>query len=297
MVERLKNKVAVITGSGRGIGRAIAMSMAQEGARVVTNAQHSGGAEAVAREIVNSGGQAIPFCGDISDFNVAGKLVQAALEHFGSVDILVNNAGIASGLKPIWDMAEDEWNPMIAVHLKGTFNCIRHACVIMKEQKWGRIINTVSRARLGLRHNANYGAAKAGIVGLTKCVAVDMAPYGVTCNAYSASAATRMTSTDEMKARLRKSYEEGEISREFRDSLLNVDPPEALAPLVVYLCTQQAAAITGQVFSITKRDVHIYAEELKQSLFNDGGWTVEELTDAVPRDLLGSIAFNLGPRK
>lgn len=297
MTERLKNKVAVITGSGRGIGKAIAVSMAKEGARVVTNAQHPGVAEAVAREIVDSGGQAIAFCGDISDFGIAEKLIQTAVETFGRLDILVNNAGIAIGLKPIWEMEEGDWDPMIAVHLKGTFNCLRHACIVMKEQKWGRIVNTTSRARLGLRHNANYGAAKGGIVSLTKCVAVDMAPYGVTCNAYSASAATRMTSSDEMKARLQRSFQAGEISKEFRDSLLNVDIPEVLAPLVVYLCTQEACAITGQVFSITKRDVHVYTEELKESIFQDAGWTLEELADAVPQDLLKGISGNPGPRK
>ncbi len=294
---RLNKKVAVVTGSGRGIGKAIATRFAAEGAGVVTNAAHAGAAESVAEEIARSGGDAISFTGDISRFDVAGKLIQSAIDRFGRVDILVNNAGIATGLKSIWELGEDDWDAMIAVHLKGTFNCVRHVAPLMKQQKWGRIINTTSRARLGLRHNANYGAAKAGVVGLTRCVAVDLAPFGITCNAYSASAATRMTSTDELKERLQRSLQAGEITRDFHDSLINLDAPESLAPLVVYLCTDEAAGINGQVFSITKRDIHVYTEELRNSVFNEDGWTIEGLAEQVPGALLQGMVSQIGPKR
>jgi 3-oxoacyl-[acyl-carrier protein] reductase len=296
MGNKLKDKVAIITGSGQGVGRAIALAMANEGARIVTNGRSTHGSpENVAKEITELGGQAIPFIGDISNFKVARELVQTALNRFGRLDILVNNAGRGDGGKMVWDMTEEDWDNMIASHLKGTFNCIRHASVIMKEQRWGRIVNTTSGARVGMVERCHYSAAKAGIVGLTKSVALEMDKFGVTCNAYSPSAGSARW-TQERKAELDKYLAEGTVTKEFHDYMLNPPPPEANVALVVYLCTDEAAYINGQVFSVRGGKIRIYKEEVKNSVVKEEGfWEVEELVASVPKVLMKGIESRIGP--
>jgi 3-oxoacyl-[acyl-carrier protein] reductase len=294
MGRRLEDRVAIITGSGRGIGRAIALTMAKEGARVVTNDCDPGVAEAVTSEITDSGGQAVSFVGDVSRFEVARKLMQAAVDNFGGLDILVNNAGI-TGHNPIWDMTENEWDNLLVVNLKSTFNCIRHACVIMKEQGWGRIINATSSARLGIIENCNYCAAKAGIVGLTKGVAMDLGSYGITCNTYAPTAATRTCGNEEQRARTKREYELGIMTKEFYEIVINPPPPETIAPLLIYLCTDEAADINGQVFDILGQRIRIFTEEAKNRIAKEEGlWTVEELAGLVPKVLLKGIEVTLG---
>jgi len=285
MGNRLKNRVALITGSGRGIGRAVALAMAKEGAKVATNDCDPGFAEAVVKEIAGIGGVAISFLGDVSKFKVANELVQTTVDNFGTLDILVNNAGVSRD-NPIWDMTEEDWDYVTAVHLKGSFNCIRHACGIMKEQRWGRIINTTSPARLGLVWNSSYSTAKAGIVGLSKGVALDLSSYGITCNAYAPVAATRMTLSETHKARLAREYDSGAITKESYERKMNPPPPEAIPPLLVYLCTDEAADINGQVFGVRGQEIHVYQEQTKNSIVkNEGFWTVDELVELVPKAL------------
>ena len=289
----LKNRVAIITGSGRGIGRALAIAMAREGAQVVTNDLDCGFAEAVAKEITDEGGKAIPFLGDISDFEMARKLVHTAVDNFGRLDMLVNNAGPSGARKRIWDMTEGDWDIVIASHLKGSFNCIRHACVIMKEQQWGRIINTSSPARLGTQGNCEYSTAKAGILGLTRGVALDLGSYGITCNAYVPTAVTRINTrgSEEYKARMKKEYETGTITKQYYEKQTMPRPlPEAIPPFVVYLCTDEAANINGQLFFIWgQQEIHIFKEEIKRSIVKDGLWSVEELVHMVPNVLLHGL--------
>ncbi|MFC2001130.1 SDR family NAD(P)-dependent oxidoreductase [Chloroflexota bacterium] len=292
MSNRLKNRVAVITGSGQGMGKAIAIAMAREGAKVVTNNRQpgtSGGdAETTAEEIRGIGGQAVPFCGDISSFEVARKLIQTAVAEFGRLDILVNNAGGVDAHNMVWQMTEAEWDNTISVHLKGSFNCIRHAAGLMKEQRWGRILNATSTAWLGASPYCNYVAAKAGIVGLTRAVARDVGGYGVTCNAYAPKAATRRLITEEKKVGFRKRYEMGLMGRELYEELINPPDPETVAPLIAYLCTDEAADINGQVFGITGGSIAIYSEPVKKKVIRkeEGLWTVAELTELVPGVLL-----------
>lgn len=291
MGERLKDKVAVVTGSGQGIGKAIAIALARGGARVVTNNRRpgteGGDAETTAKEIRDMGGQAVPFFGSISEFDIAQKLIQTAVDSFGRLDILVNNAG-ADAPRMVWNMTEEDWDRCVDSFLKGSFNCTRFACGLMREQRWGRIINTTSTAWLGTVGHCNYGAAKAGLVGLTRAVAREMGRYGVTCNAYAPTAATRFTLSDEIVAGFKKRYEAGLMTKERYEELTSPPSPETVTPLIVYLCTDEAADINGQVFDVTGGNIAIYSEPLKKKSIvkPEGLWTVEELIDQVPKVLL-----------
>ncbi len=295
---RLKGKVAVVSGSGRGIGRALAIALANEGAQLITNGRRAGTAESVAKEITNLGGQAVPFTGDISNFDVARKLIQTAVDEFGQLDILINNAGTTTSLllKP-WNATEEDWDTCIDSHLKGTFNCIRHACSIMMGQRWGRIINTSAIAWVGVPPQSIYGTAKAGIVGLTRAVARNLGRYGITCNAYCPQAETQAFSKEEIRAHLKDMYESGFMTKEQYEIIfdtpspdeiiLDMPSPESNTPLIVYLCTEEAADINGQTFDIHKGDISIYSEPVKLNTIHKekGLWTVEELTKLIPEIL------------
>jgi len=291
MRERLKDRVAIVTGSGQGIGKAIALALAKEGAKVVTNNRRpgteGGDAETVAKEIKNMGGKAVPFFGSVSEFDIAEKIVKTAVDSFSRVDILINNAG-ADAPRMVWNMTEEDWDRCVDSFLKGSFNCTRFACGLMREQRWGRIINTTSTAWLGAVGHCNYGAAKAGIVGLTRNVAREMGRYGVTCNAYAPTAATRFTLSEDVVAGFKKRYEAGLMTKERFEELTNPPSPETVTPFIVYLCTDEAADINGQVFDVTGGDIAIYSEPVKKKsiLKREGLWTVEELIKQVPRVLL-----------
>jgi len=302
MGDRLKDRVAIVTGSGQGIGKAIALGLAEEGARVVTNNRRpgteGGDAETVAKEIKALGGEAVPFFGSVSEFDVAEKIVKTATDSFGRLDILVNNAG-ADAPRMVWNMSEEDWDRCLDSFLKGSFNCTRFACGLMREQKWGRIINTTSTAWLGTVGHCNYGAAKAGLVGLTRAVAREMGRYGVTCNAYAPTAATRFTLSDEIVAGFKKRYEAGLMTRERFEELTNPPRPETVNPFIVYLCTDEAADINGQVFDVTGGNIAIYSEPVKKkSIVKEKGmWTVEELIAQVPGVLLAGYKNPAAPKK
>lgn len=288
----LKDKVVIITGSGQGIGGALAIAFAAEGAKVITNNRapgtKGGDAETVAKEIIAKGGQAAPFFGDISKFDVAQKLVQTAVDKFGRLDILINNAG-ADAPHMVWNMTEEEWDLSIDSFLKGSFNCTRHACSLMREQKWGRIINTTSTAWLGTVGHCNYGAAKAGIVGLTRAIAREMGRYGVTCNAYAPTAGTRFTLSEDIVAGFKRRYEAGLLTKERYEELTNPPSPETVAPFLMFLCTDKAADINGQVFDVTGGNIALYSEPVKKNTIEkkDGLWTVDELIQQAPKLLAG----------
>jgi len=319
MGNNLNGEVAVVTGSGQGIGRAIAIEMAKEGAKVVTNnrkpnstdvtnlvgysmdslnktrqdklnkgiAELKGDAESVANEIKKLGGQAIPFYGDVADFKTAGKLIQTAVDSFGSIDILVNNAGTFRYAN-IWNMTEEIWDAVTLNKPKSYFNTIRHAVPYMMKQKWGRIINTSSPAWLGsAMENSNYCAANAGVVGLTRGVARELYSYGITCNAFAPSALTRATVT--ILARWEKEDENGIPTDKGRTAAFERAPvAEALAPFITFLATQDAANITGTVFRVGGNHVGLYSDPQEIATIDkkEGMWTVDELRQVAPRDLL-----------
>ncbi len=290
MANALRGKVAVVTGSGRGIGRSLVLAMAKEGASVVVNDFVPERAETTAKDIKDAGGRAAAFVGDITKFEVAKELIQAAVNNFGRIDILVNNAGIGIP-RMIWDMSEEDWDRTVDVHLKGTFNCTRHACSLMKEQGSGRIINVTSIAWLYSWGDCNYAAAKAGIVGFTRTVANDMRAYGVTCNAYRPFAETGLLPPEKRAAHWKEALKAGAITEEqAKDLLTDIPPVETIPPLVIYLCTDEAANITGQVFDIRGGDLAVYAMPVKRNPIHKdykkkGLWTLEELKNAVPKML------------
>jgi len=287
MADSLINRVALITGAGRGIGRAMALALAKEGSAVAINDYDTDVAEATAQEIKDTGGQAIAVAGDIASFDTAAGIVQSTIDYYGSLDILINCAGnfIHS---MIWEMTEEVWDRVVTTHLKGTFNCMRHACVPMMKQGWGRIINTTSVARLGVAGDCNYVAAKGGIASLTKAAALELGRYGITCNAYDPIAATRMTIGEEEIARVTELYESGNITKDFYERVLHPPLPETVPPLIVYLCTDAAADINGQIFRIRGENIAIYGGETeKNNISKEAGlWTVAELAEAMPKVVL-----------
>ncbi|HEY95073.1 MAG TPA: SDR family NAD(P)-dependent oxidoreductase [Dehalococcoidia bacterium] len=287
MGNRLKGKVAIVTGSGQGIGLAIAIALAREGAAVITNNRREGteggDAKTAAEQIKSMGGEASHFFGSISEFSVAEEMITTTKEKYGSVDILVNNAG-ADMPHMIWNMTEEEWDTCLDSFLKGTFNTSRFACGIMREQKWGRIVNTTSTAWLGTVGHCNYGAAKAGIVGLTRAIAREMGKYNVTCNAYAPTASTRFSASEDIQAGFKKRYEAGLMTKERYEELTNLPDPMTLTPFLIYLCTEEAANINGQVFDVTGGNITMYSEPVRMKSIDkkDGLWTIEELIKLVP---------------
>jgi 3-oxoacyl-[acyl-carrier protein] reductase len=291
MAELLKGKVAIVTGSGQGIGKAIAIGLAKEGAMVVTNNRSAGtkggDAETVANEIIAFGGKAVPYFGSVSEYAGAEKMVKAAVDNFGSCDILVNNAG-ADSPRMVWNMAEEDWDKCVDSFLKGSFTCTRFVAPLMKEKGWGRIINTTSTAWLGTVGHCNYGAAKAGIVGLTRAVAREMGRYGVTCNVYAPTAATRFTLSDDVVAGFKKRFEAGLMTKQRYEELTNPPAPETVNPFIVFLCTDAGADINGQVFDVTGSEIALYSEPKKINIINkEGMWTVAELAEQSPVLLKG----------
>jgi 3-oxoacyl-[acyl-carrier protein] reductase len=320
MTQNLKDKVAVITGSGQGIGRSIAIGMAKEGAKVVTNNRKpgstgfaimneslvknlndsdrktllkeskaaTGDAETTARAIRDLGGEAEPFFGDITDFEVARRLIQTAVDRFGRIDILVNVAGTFA-FSPIWEMSEETWDKVCMVKPKAYFNCIRHALPYMMEQKFGRIINCTSGAfKGGGIRQANYSAANAGVVGLTYAVAQEVIQFGITCNAFAPNAKTR--ASFEIYA-YEKAQPEGQgpwVYENYRIPLDASPNPDDLAPFICYLATDEAANISGSVFFVGGQSVNLYSEsDIMSSITKQGDpWTVEEMKRAVPMDLM-----------
>lgn len=306
MGEILKGRSAVVTGSGRGIGREIALAMAAQGAKVVVNdpgvARDGSGADLapadeVVAEIKKAGGIAVANYDSVADFKAAENIIKTCVDNFGRIDILVNCAGVLRE-RMIFNMSEDDWDAVVNVHLKGTFNCTRHASLLMRDQRYGRIINTVSVAFKGTVGQSNYGAAKGGILSFTRSVARELGRYNITCNAFAPLAATRMTVTPEVKAGWKKRYEAGLITKEYYDFLLNMPGPEHIPPIVVYLASDAAADINGQLFHAERGKVAIasVSEEVR-TIFTKDMWTVEELADLVPKTLLVGYVNPAPPEK
>ena len=278
----LAGKVAIVTGAGRGIGRAHALALAAAGAKVVVNdlggSLTGEGADAtpaqqVVAEIETAGGSAVADGENVADFEGAARLVRRAIDAFGRLDILINNAGILRD-RMLMNMTEGEWDAVIAVHLKGHFAPTRHAAAYWRERSKasddvkGRVVNTSSPSGVfGNVGQANYGAAKAGIAGLTLIAAQELQRYGVTVNCLAPNARTRMTES---------AFELPDDAAEF-DAL----DPANMAPIVVALCADEAQEITGQVIHIWGGAVNALQGWTAGELFHrDEGWDADELLAA-----------------
>jgi NAD(P)-dependent dehydrogenase (short-subunit alcohol dehydrogenase family) len=299
MGDRLKGKNAVVTGAGRGIGRDIALALAKEGANIVVGdlggavtgeGTDKGPADEVVEEIKKLGVKAIANYGDVSNWSDAEGMIKACVDSFSRIDILCNVAGIDKP-KMIFNMEEADWDPVLSVHLKGTFNLSRHACVRMREQRYGRIINTSSDAFVGTVGHVNYGAAKAGIVGLTYAIAREMGRYGVTCNAFIPRAATRMIMSEEVKAGLWKRVEKGIMTKEKYDELTKIPGADYFAALIAWLASDAAANVNGQMFGGAGGRLSYWAPSYEAKIIvknfeKDGPWTIEEVQKHMDSTLL-----------
>jgi NAD(P)-dependent dehydrogenase (short-subunit alcohol dehydrogenase family) len=283
MTKLLEGKVALVTGGGRGVGRGIALALAEEGAKVVVNdlgatldGQSSGDqpAHEVVKAIAALGGEAMVDGGSVAEWNAAHRMVEAAVERFGRIDIVINNAGILRDAM-FHRMSEAEFDAVIAVHLKGSFNVSRAAAPHFKTQASGCFVHMTSTSGLiGNMGQANYSAAKLGIMALSKSIAIDMAKFNVRSNCVAPFAWTRMIDsipdqTPEQKKRV--------------DGLKKL-VPEKVAPFVVGLCADEASDVTGQVFGVRNNEIYLFSQPRPVRTAHRGeGWTPETvLQTALP---------------
>ena len=296
----LKGKTAVVTGAGRGIGREVALLLASQGASVIVNDPGVGRggekteerpADDVVAEIEKAGGRASPNYDSVSDYLKAGLMVKQCVDEFGKIDILVNVAGNLRE-RMIWNMSEDDFDAVVSVHLKGHWNMAHHAVKYMRQAGFGRIVNFSSDAFKGSVGQCNYSASKAGIIGLTRAIAKETSKFGITANAICPSADTRMTVNDAVKANRKRKFESGLMTKAEYDRTLLPRGPEYIAPIVGYLCLEEADYINGQVFHIERGRIHTYyfGEEYR-SLHkgDDGMFTVDDLIETVPGLMSGIV--------
>ena len=310
MRKRLNKKVAIVTGAGRGIGRAIALMMAKEGALVVVNdyggnidgtGSSESPANSVVKEIIDSGGIATASHHSVSEFTSAEKIVNLAINKFGRVDILCNAAGILRD-RMVFNMSEDEWDDVLKVHLYGTFNMIKNCVPHMKDNGYGRIVLFASSSGLGSAGQANYSSAKEGIVGLTRSLSNELSSYGISVNAVYPIAHTRMmASVPNSVKELARSEDSGISGVGAAELFQSPEPEEAMNPennavKILYLCTHQGGNITGKVISTGGWSIsNIPKRKITKSIQRDTSWTVNELLKLIPISL-GAGLVNPSPK-
>lgn len=295
MGDRPKGKVAVVTDAGGAIGRGESMALASAGARIVVNdlggtldGSGSGGqaaADKVVGEIKATGGEAVANYDSVATVEGGENIMKTAMDAFGRLDILVNNAGILRD-RMVFNMTPEEWNPIIKVHLYGTFNVTKLACVIFRQQRSGRIVSTNSTSGLGQRGQANYATAKEGIIGFTQTVAIDMGKYGVTCNSIRPSAATRMIASI-------TNPQGGNVGNDGLAGLMETMNPDHIGPLVVWLASDDAANVNGRNFFVRTGEIFLYVEPTQvNAITKDGGFTIDEVFDKLPEVTKGLVNEN-----
>ena len=306
MSDMLRDRVAVVTGAGRGIGQGVALALADQGAKVVVNdygvtvdgrEPTTGPAFDVVAEITQRGGAAVANTDSVASWEGAAKVIHHAVTSFGRIDILVTCAGILRD-RMIFNMNEEEWDAVLAVHLKGTFGCIRHAAPLMREQRDGRIITFASGSGLfGNPGQANYGSAKSAIGGLTKVAARDLGKYGVTVNSICPVAATRMTLTPEVLRAREIRKQQGIVREESALRQLENLKPEDVAPVVAFLASDFAAHVNGQFFLCAGASISLLSQpRAVNTIHKDGRWTLDELDEIVPMTLAEGLVNPAPPR-
>jgi NAD(P)-dependent dehydrogenase (short-subunit alcohol dehydrogenase family) len=279
MGDMLKDRVAVVTGAGTGLGRAHAIGLAAQGAKVVVNdigtswdgkGVSDGPGDKVVETIKQAGGTAVANHDSVAEEDGASNIIKTAIDNFGRIDVLINNAGIIRN-QLIYEVPTEDWDAVVKTHLYGTFYCTRFATPYMKEQGYGRIINTSSHIGLGFRRQSTYSAVKEGITGFSRSIARDMAGHGGTCNVIRPIAAWRG------------------IPEDMKNERIENLRPEDVSALVVYLASEAAGKINGCIFEVFQGHVGIFVEPppVAQILWKDGNWTPEELMRTMPQTLTG----------
>ena len=273
----LAGKVIAVTGAGRGIGRAVALAAAAEGARVVVNdygvsvdgvSPTSEVAEGVVKEIEAAGGEAVAVADDVSTMAGGQRVVDTAVSAYGRLDGVVCVAGILRE-RMLFNMTEEEWDPVVATHLKGTFTVFRAASAVMRKQGAGALIGFTSGNHQGSVSQANYSAAKGGVISLVRSAALGLSRYGVTANAVAPVARTRM-------------------SANVPTELTEIGEPEDVAAFVVYLLSDAAReqGVTGQVYTVAGPKIAVWAQPRElRSAYASGGWTPETIAEVLPRSV------------
>ncbi|MFG2553335.1 SDR family NAD(P)-dependent oxidoreductase [Streptomyces sp. NPDC048581] len=279
----LAGKVIAVTGAGRGIGRAVALAAAAQGARVVVNdygvsmdgaSPTSEVAQAVVKEIEAAGGEAVAVADDISTMAGGQRVVDTALSAYGRIDGVVCVAGILRE-RMLFNMTEEEWDPVVATHLKGTFTVFRAASAVMRKQRSGTLIGFTSGNHQGSVSQANYSAAKGGVISLVRSAALGLNKYGVTANAVAPVARTRMSANVPVE-------------------LAEIGEPEDVASLVVYLLSEAAReqGVTGQVYTVAGAKIAVWAQPRElRAAYASGGWTPELIAEVLP----GSVGVDPMP--
>jgi len=289
----LENKCAVITGSGRGMGREIALAMAKKGVKVVVNdlggAPDGSGADQtpadeVVAEIKKNGGLAVANYDSVADFDAAANIINTCIDNFGRIDILVNCAGIVGKRSPsFWETLKENWDTVISVNLNGTFNTSRHALGFMVKQNSGRIINFSSPAWLGAgatAYTASKGAITSLTIGLTQVMTSE--GYNITCNAIVPIAATRIGP----RGGSDRNYKLSLVNRQLHEEALDPPGPEHVVGPVLYLSTDQASDFNGQIIGSSRGRVAVYTWPTEaKGIYKDGIWTLEELVKTIPKTL------------
>ena len=294
----MEGRVVIVTGAGRGIGREVAHWMADDGASVVVNdlggavdGEGTSGspAEQTAKEIRDKGGSAVANFDSVAEYESAGNIIQTAIDNFGRLDAVCHVAGILRD-RMVFNMTEAEWDAVLQVHLYGAFNMVRNAIPHMIKQGYGRIVLYSSGSGLGSSGQANYSAAKEGMVGFVRSLAKELAPYGITANAVYPGGATRMTETVPDSSRQLRAAAVATTQIRTQGEPIQ-GPPEARdpannAPKAVYLCSEAAGNITGQVIGTSGWQMTLYSpRHVTRSIHKNGRWTLDELDELIPISL------------